>query len=69
MSEYEKCKAAGKKSMRRAWEGPTTFYGKTTPRTERYKRIYEKIYGKKAPTGKRKCKVKTWEKGLRLSPR
>ena len=55
MNEYEKgCKAAGKKSMRRAWEGPTTFYGKTTPRAERYKRIYEEIYGKKAPTGKRK---------------
>ena len=55
MSEYEKSsKAAGKKSMRRAWEGPTTANGKTTPRAERYKRIYEKIYGKKAPTGKRK---------------
>jgi len=55
MSEYEKSsKAAGKKSMRRAWEGPTTFYGKTTPRAERYKRIYEEIYGKKAPMGKRK---------------
>ena len=53
MSEYEKgCKAAGKKSMRKAWEGPTTFYGKTTPRAERYKRIYEKIYGKKAPTAR-----------------
>jgi len=55
MSEYEKSsKAAGKKSMRRAWEGPTTANGKTTPRAERYKRIYEEIYGKKAPTGKRK---------------
>jgi hypothetical protein len=55
MSEYEKSsKAPGKKSKRRAWEGPTTANGKTTPRAERYKRIYEKIYGKKAPTGKRK---------------
>ncbi len=42
-----------KRSMRRAWEGPTTFYGKSTPRAERYKRIYEEIYGKKAPTYKK----------------
>ena len=40
---------SGRKSKRRAWEGPTTANGKTTPRAERYKRIYEEIYGKKAP--------------------
>ena len=37
-----------KKSKRRAWEGPTTANGKTTSRTEEYKRIYEKIFGKKS---------------------
>ena len=41
-----------RKSKRKAWEGPTTINGKTTTRTEAYKEVYEKIYGKKAPMSK-----------------
>jgi|TARA_R100001480_G_scaffold109839_1_gene111166 hypothetical protein len=43
----DKTKMSKGKSKRKAWEGPTTANGKTTTRTEAYKEVYEKIYGKK----------------------
>jgi len=49
---------SGRKSKRRAWEGPTTANGKTTPRTEEYKRIYEKIFGKKVKSEKKLKELK-----------
>ena len=38
------------KSKRKAWEGPTTYKGKTTSRTEGYKEIYRRIYKENTPT-------------------
>ena len=48
------------KSKRKAWEGPTTYKGKTTSRTEGYKEIYRRIYKENTPT-KYKTNINTKE--------
>jgi len=48
------------KSKRTAWEGPTTYKGKTTSRTEGYKEIYRRIYKENTPT-KYKTNINTKE--------